>query len=363
MQPLRAGALLIIDEAQNLPYQVLEQIRILSNLETDKEKLLQIVLVGQLNLKNVLRSPELRQLDQRVSIRYELKPLTSEETAAYIGHRLTIAGGGSLVSFAPKALDLVHKYTQGIPRLINLVCDRALLGGYSARVYRLTPEMVTAAAKSLDLLLPPAPAFTWVRQRAGAFAAGAALMAAIVTAAYGIEALRSRAAETADPSLVSAPQDEGAPAAPAGGQTETAAAPSAEPPQVATPAPSEPAVPQAAAPERSSGAPASSPSLPSPAASSPPPQPAGLNAATAADQAGRYSVLVGSFRQPSEAAMLLEQLRGLGYRASTGRVQSGERGTWYQVFAGPYAELNQARHDETRVRQMPGYADARLVTR
>ena len=80
--PLRASALLIIDEAQNLPLQVLEQIRILSNLETDKEKLLQIVLVGQLNLKDLLRSPELRQLDQRVSIRYELKPLTREETSA-----------------------------------------------------------------------------------------------------------------------------------------------------------------------------------------------------------------------------------------------------------------------------------------
>src|SRR5678815_3548208 len=129
LQAIGAQALLIIDEAQNLPLQVLEQIRILSNLETAKEKLLQIVLVGQLNLKELLRAPELRQLDQRVSIRYELKPLTREETAAYVGHRLTIAGGGSIVSFAPKALDLVHKYTSGIPRLINLVCDRALLGG------------------------------------------------------------------------------------------------------------------------------------------------------------------------------------------------------------------------------------------
>jgi type II secretory pathway predicted ATPase ExeA len=96
--PLRATAVLIIDEAQNLPRAVLEHIRILSNLETDKEKLLQIVLVGQLNLREVLRSPDLRQLDQRVSIRYNLKPLTQEETAAYVAHRLTIAGGGSAVS-------------------------------------------------------------------------------------------------------------------------------------------------------------------------------------------------------------------------------------------------------------------------
>src|SRR5262249_52758118 len=90
--PLKAGAVLIIDEAQNLPLTVLEQIRILSNLETDKEKLLQIILVGQLELQALLRSPELRQLDQRVSIRYELKPLDRDTVAAYISHRLAVAG-------------------------------------------------------------------------------------------------------------------------------------------------------------------------------------------------------------------------------------------------------------------------------
>jgi general secretion pathway protein A len=177
--PLGAGALLIIDEAQNLPRQVLEQIRVLSNLETHKEKLLQIVLVGQLNLKDLLRSPDLRQLDQRVSIRYELKPLTGEETAAYVAHRLTIAGGGAVVSFAPKALDLVHKYTGGIPRLINLVCDRALLGGYSARTNRITPEMVDAAAARLDLVRSRGLISGWVKRNGVAFAAGAAMTALV----------------------------------------------------------------------------------------------------------------------------------------------------------------------------------------
>src|SRR3954465_13001866 len=133
LQPLGARALLIIDEAQNLPLQVLEQIRILSNLETDMEKLLQIVLVGQPNLKGMLRSMELRQLEQRVSIKYELLPLTAEETGAYVMHRLAIAGGGAVVSFAPAALARIYRYTGGIPRLINLVCDRALLTAYSAR--------------------------------------------------------------------------------------------------------------------------------------------------------------------------------------------------------------------------------------
>src|SRR6185436_3688538 len=152
--PLRAGALLIIDEAQNLPNQVLEQIRILSNLETDKEKLLQIVLVGQPALRELLNTPDLRQLDQRISIRYELKPLNPEETAAYVAHRLTIAGGSTSVSFAPRSLELVHRYTGGIPRLINLLCDRALVGGYSARTSRITPQIVTNAATKLELRSP-----------------------------------------------------------------------------------------------------------------------------------------------------------------------------------------------------------------
>ena len=168
--PLRASAVLILDEAQNLPKQVLEQIRILSNLETDKDKLLQIVLVGQLNLKELLRSPELRQLDQRVSIRYELKPLTRDETAAYVAHRLAIAGGGAAVSFTPVALDLVHRCTGGIPRLINLVCDRSLLCSYSERSARVLPDMVRKAATSLDLAFPRRSIVGWVRGQAAAVA-------------------------------------------------------------------------------------------------------------------------------------------------------------------------------------------------
>jgi general secretion pathway protein A len=163
--PLGAAAVLIIDEAQNLPRPVLEQIRILSNLETDKDKLLQIVLVGQLNLRDVLRSPELRQLDQRVSIRYSLRPLTREETAAYVQHRLAIAGG-SIVSFSPRALHAVHRITGGIPRLINLLCDRALLGAYSERTPRVTPEIVRRGAGSLDLAARPGSFKTWMRAQA-----------------------------------------------------------------------------------------------------------------------------------------------------------------------------------------------------
>ena len=339
--PLGAGALLIIDEAQNLPRQVLEQIRILSNLETNKEKLLQIVLVGQLNLKDLLRSPELRQLDQRVSIRYELKPLTREETSAYIAHRLTIAGGGSVVSFAPKALDLVHKYTGGIPRLINLVCDRALLGGYSARTNRITPEIVTAGAVGLDLALPRASIVGWVKRHVAAFAAGAAMMAAVsIAAAYGVIALQARVASSR----------------------------SVDTPAVSQMRTVQPPTPDGTAGQAVQGT--TGPATPSPVDSQPRPErsePGGQRAPAPLATAGtsvsrRYSVLVGSFRYEPEAASLLDQLKGLGYRARTSRVSSNERGTWHQVFVGPYGDVEQARQDQARVRQLPGYADAHLVT-
>lgn len=195
--PLKACAVLIIDEAQNLPFAVLEQIRILSNLETDKEKLLQIILVGQLNLQTSLRSPELRQLDQRVSIRYELKPLDCETVAAYVAHRLTIAGGSAAVTFAPKALKLVYRWSGGIPRLINLICDRALFAAYSVRSNRITPEMVTHAASSLDVQVPRQPRSGWRRSRASLLAAAAVVLCAAALAVGGTAFLYSRFATTA----------------------------------------------------------------------------------------------------------------------------------------------------------------------
>src|SRR4051812_23386758 len=174
--PLKAAAVLIIDEAQNLPLPVLEQIRILSNLETDKEKLLQIILVGQLNLRTLLRSPEMRQLDQRVSIRYELKPLDAETVAAYVGHRLMIAGGSASVAFTAKALQQVHYWSGGIPRLINLICDRALLAAFSIRENRVTPEMVVHAAENLEVQRPRRDRLRWLRRKAPLLAAPAVVL-------------------------------------------------------------------------------------------------------------------------------------------------------------------------------------------
>ncbi len=142
-------SVLIIDEAQNLSLQVLEQIRILSNLETEKDKLLQIALVGQAELREKLRLPKLRQLDQRISVRYHLKPLDKKETPRYIYHRLAVAGSEGRISFSRISLRKIASFSQGIPRLINLICDRALLNGYAKQKYHITAGMVLQAAKSL----------------------------------------------------------------------------------------------------------------------------------------------------------------------------------------------------------------------
>ncbi len=121
---------LIIDEAQNLSFEVLEQIRLISNLETDKQKLLQIILMGQPELKDILALPELRQLRQRILVHYELNPLTKGDVAHYIRHRLSLAGSQGRPSFTEWASRKIHRYSQGIPRIINNVCDKALLAAY-----------------------------------------------------------------------------------------------------------------------------------------------------------------------------------------------------------------------------------------
>ncbi len=189
--PLGASAVLVVDEAQHVPAPVLEQIRILSNLETDTDKLLQVVLVGQLNLQTLLRAPEMRQLDQRVSIRYQLKPLTARETVAYVDHRLAVAGGARAVAFTPRALDLVHRYAGGVPRLINLVCDRALLAAYAERTNRIGPPLVVRAAASLDLQTPAARWLDRWRRRASVMAAGAVGSALVLTGGAGLAPGRS----------------------------------------------------------------------------------------------------------------------------------------------------------------------------
>ncbi len=121
---------LIIDEAQNLKFEVLEQIRLLSNLETDRQKLLQIVLMGQPELKDVLARDELRQLRQRILVHYELHPLSSTDVTQYVQHRLSLAGGNGRPAFTRWALRALHRASGGIPRVVNNLCDKALLSAF-----------------------------------------------------------------------------------------------------------------------------------------------------------------------------------------------------------------------------------------
>ena len=138
---------LLIDEAQHLDFDVLEQIRLLTNLETNSEKLLQIILIGQPELAQMLGRSELRQLNQRITARYNLEPLSLEETGAYIRHRLQVAGmnPGQEV-FPPAVIRGIHRYTRGIPRLINVLCDRMMLGAYGRNLGRTDTDMLRTAA-------------------------------------------------------------------------------------------------------------------------------------------------------------------------------------------------------------------------
>ncbi|MCC7416344.1 MAG: AAA family ATPase [Acidobacteria bacterium] len=317
--PLKASAVLIIDEAQNLPLQVLEQIRILSNLETDKEKLLQIILVGQLNLKTLLRSAELRQLDQRVSIRYELEPLDAETVARYIAHRLTIAGGSSAVTFAPKAVARVHRLSGGIPRLINLLCDRALLSAYSVRATRVAPEMVQHAAESLDLQPPSPRPIAWVKRRAALLTAAAVVLAASISGAAATAWLYQRYAASAAELRIAPPP----------------APPLAHPDAAALPSSHLPAMPAGGAP-----------SLPPGAA---------------------LTILVGSYpvaapESHDQVRLLTQWLEASGFAPYVAEVDLGADGRWQRVLAGAYTDPDAASRDAQRLRGASPSSEARVLT-
>ena len=140
----------ILDEAQRMSVRALEQIRILSNLETPKRKLLQIVLVGQPELDEKLKRRELRQVDQRIGIRCSLRPLSKRETFRYIEHRLRVAGLVGTLPFRPGALGCIYRYSRGIPRVINQLSDRVLAVGYSFRAREITAAMVKTAIEHLE---------------------------------------------------------------------------------------------------------------------------------------------------------------------------------------------------------------------
>jgi general secretion pathway protein A len=149
----RAGetAVVVIDEAQNLSDDVLEEIRLLTNLETFTQKLLQVVLVGQPELEQKLRQPHLRQLRQRLTLQSKTYPLTCDETHAYVAERLRIAGSNGRMLFEPSALDAIYRYSGGVPRVVNLLCEHSLVGAFVDQRQQVHTEIVDAVARDFDL--------------------------------------------------------------------------------------------------------------------------------------------------------------------------------------------------------------------
>lgn len=176
------NAVLIIDEAQSLSGDVLEQLRLLTNLETDEKKLLQIVLIGQPELRELVAQPQLTQLAQRVIARYHLGPLTRGETAQYVAHRMAVAGCKGPTPFAQRTLARVHQLSGGVPRRINLLCDRALLAAYATGQRVVDAGLVARVANEVFSHPPARPAgrSRWLAALLGALA-GAAAVAVLLT--------------------------------------------------------------------------------------------------------------------------------------------------------------------------------------
>lgn len=212
------NALLVIDEAQNLSLEVLEQVRLLTNLETTEDKLLQVVLIGQPQLRTLLRRDELRQLAQRIVARYHLEPLSAQETQRYIRHRLHTAGCASADALFPAAtLRAIYRMTQGIPRLINVLCDRALLGAYVENSRVVNRRIVGQAAREVFADAPSGapwqPAWRWFAV-AAVLTLGAVAYALLPAAAWlqraPADAAAIAAVAPAAPALGSSAGDEAA---------------------------------------------------------------------------------------------------------------------------------------------------------
>src|SRR5512139_3634668 len=215
---------LIVDEAQNLSTETLEQVRLLTNLETATTKLLQIILIGQPELRELLDRPELRQLAQRITGRYHLNPLSAEESAAYVKHRMRVAGATAEV-FTPAALREVHRLSGGVPRIINVICDRALLGAFTQEDHRVGGALVRQAASEVYGRPVPAPWLKW--------GTAAAVAAAVALVAVGLVSLWSaRQADTTTVTPAAATPQVPAEAAPPPTAQSQAATPAAPAPEV-----------------------------------------------------------------------------------------------------------------------------------
>ncbi len=198
--------LLIVDEAQNLSPQTLEEIRLLSNLETSTSKLIQILLFGQPELDEQLESRELRQLRQRISVRWSLDSLSASETAEYVRHRLRVAAEGECDLFSDAALREVHRRSRGVPRLVNLLCDRALLAGYADQKRRIDTEQVNDAAREI---LGARKRRVWSRSFWRRGAAAVVLMLGVAAGALALQSWRTGQAPPSLPAVSSGSDEAG----------------------------------------------------------------------------------------------------------------------------------------------------------
>jgi general secretion pathway protein A len=338
--PLNAHAVILIDEAQHLTPPVLEHIRLLSNFETDRAKLLQIVLVGQPNLETMLRQPDLRQLDQRVARRVELYPLSGNEVQDYIARRLA-AASASAVPFTPDAIAAVQRISEGIPRVINTLCDRALEIGCERRVKRLDPDVIHAAADRLKLAVPASTPTSPVEAREGRkrpqtlAIAGAAV--AILLLVLGWRMLRSAPAPASPPPQTQASQ-------PAPRPQPTARVPNP------VPSPTPPAPPPPV------NAPAASAAAPSPR-TNPAAAAAPSKIGSAPLSPNSYRIAVAAFRTSRRAADVATEIAAKGLPVT---MHLDSTGQWYQVVVGPFTSAETAASAQQRLAR-EGFADLRIT--
>lgn len=382
--PLQAFAVVVIDEAQNLSLPLLEEIRILSELER-REKLLQVVLVGQPELRSNLRLPEMRQVDQRVSVRCELTALDAAGVAGYVHHRLWIAGRGeSRVAFTHRALEAIHDGSSGVPRLINRICDRALQRAFAGRTMDVDAELVWRAIDDLGLStaikgqeraqppapslepmparIPPAelqaqfPAIEIITPSEPALSGFRAEDDASLSEGEPVERSGSRYRWMAAAAALVVTASMGAPAWYSRAQMVEGQVLAAMVPPRPTYKVSDPAVlPPADAFSLSSQADA-----PAPVSAAVP----STRSTTSKPQAIGYSIVVASFQNQDRAERLVEELVNAGYGARAVERAGGPTGRLVQVMISGYTSAIDVQRDLQRIRELPGgYGDARIVER
>ena len=300
-----------IDDVQTLAPEVLEQVRLISNLETTRDKLIQIVLIGEPELMKMLDSRELRQMGQRVSVCYVIGPLAAEETAAYIQHRLSVASAGPPVRFDPGAVRQIFRHSRGNPRRVNIACSAALAGAFKARQKEVSAAIVQAVVEDLERPEAGRKPFTAARsKRAWALAAAVGLVLAAAAGFFVLQTtderppLQTEAASALTPPAA-APQPDAA------GLPELEPVP--EPPPAAAPPEQKPSTPEASIPSRMT-----------------------------------HSVQVGAFLYPENAEHTAAQLTSKGYSAKIFQMTDSKGRTWYTVRIGDYPsrQAAQAQVDE-----------------